>query len=211
LPIIDYDEDKENLFIKLDKEAKDSIRVKINNPKKIKIKTCKKLFDNLTKSQKHCFIFLICCIRAKKTPIIQGPTASGKSYVVSVFATLLGQETNLYQRNSNTGLSILTGQEIIKGNFDEEEKSKICEAYNSIKDIIKYKKKDFNSMELKHYKKIISKIDKTLENDRNLDENTIDLLKKARRTIFIIISPPSRFTHIDSVFIDSILKGKCNG
>ena len=64
LPIIDYDEDKENLFIKLDKEVKESIRVKINNPKMIKINTCKKLFDTLTKSQKHCFIFLICCIRA---------------------------------------------------------------------------------------------------------------------------------------------------
>ena len=63
-------------------------------------------------------------------------------------------------------------------------------------------------MELGHYKKIISKIDKALENDEDLDENTIDLLKKARRTIFIIISPPSRFTHIDSVFIDSILKGE---
>ena len=208
VPIIDYDEDKENLFIKLEKEAKDSIRVKVNDPKKIKIKTCKKLFDTLTKSQKHCFIFLVCWIRAKKTPILQGRTASGKSYLVRVFAILLGQETNLYQMNSNSGLSILTGQEIIKGNFDEDEKSKICEAYNSIKDIIKYKKKDFNNIELRHYKKIISKIDKILENEEDLDEDTIYQLKKARRTIFIIISPPSRFTHIDSVFIDSILKDK---
>ena len=206
LPIIDYDENREHLSIFLEKEAKESIRVKVNNPENIKTKTCKKLFDTLTKSQKHCFIFLVCCIIAKKTPIIQGPTASGKSYLVSVFATLLGQETNLYQMNSNTGLSILTGQEIIKGDFDDDEKSKICEAYTSIKKLIKYNK-DFNDMELKHYKKIISKIDKKLEKG-NLDEKTIDLLKKARRTIFIIISPPSRFTHIDSVFIDSILKGK---
>ena len=162
------------------------------------------MFDTLTKSQKHCFIFLICCIISKKTPIIQGPTASGKSYLVSVFATLLGQETNLYQMNSNTGLSILTGQEVIKGNFDEEEKSKICEAYNSIKDIIQYKK-NFADMELKHYKRIISKIDKKLE-EEGLEEDIINSLKSARRTIFIIISPPSRFSHIDSVFIESILK-----
>ena len=204
LPIIDYDEDKEHLFIKLEKEATESIRVKVNKPENIKIKKCKKLFDTLTKSQKHCFIFLICCIISKKTPIIQGPTASGKSYLVSVFATLLGQETNLYQMNSNTGLSILTGQEVIKGNFDEEEKSKICEAYNSIKDIIKYKK-NFAEMELKHYKRIISKIDKKLE-EEGLEEDIINSLKSARRTIFIIISPPSRFSHIDSVFIESILK-----
>ena len=292
LPIIDYDEDKKNLVIKLDKDAKESIRVKVNNPEIIKIKRNKKLFDTLTKSQKHCFIFLICCIISKKTPIIQGPTASGKSYLLSVISTLLGQETNLYQMNSNTGMSILTGQEVIKGEFDEKEKEKICEAYNDIKDLIKTKKdKSFNDMDLKDYKNIISKIDKKLikkldeiekkklndakeeiskiiapqnedeenkkeeldenekdllnkeynnishlieyeiedfnnernfnikdykkilskikkklKEDKELDEDAIKRLKNARRTIFIIISPPSRFTHIDSVFIDSIIK-----
>ena len=35
--------------------------------------------------------------------------------------------------NSNTGMSILTGQEIIKGEFDNEEKEKICESYNKVK------------------------------------------------------------------------------
>ena len=60
-------------------------------------------------------------------------------------------------------------------------------------------------MTLKHYKKIISKIDKKLEED-NIDEKTEKLLKKAKRTIFVITLLPSRFTHIDSVFIDSIIK-----
>ena len=61
-------------------------------------------------------------------------------------------------------------------------------------------------MGLKHYKKIISKIDKNLEKSDNLDEEIKEKLKKARRTIFVIISPPSRFIHKDSVFTDSILK-----
>ena len=204
LPVIDYDEDKQNLVIKLEKEAKESIRVKVNDPSKINIKKCKKLFNTLTKSQKHCFIFLICCIKSKKTPIIQGVTASGKSYLINVFATLLGQKTNLYQMNSNTGMSILTGQEIIKDDFDEDEIEKISKAYKKVKNIINYEKK-FVDMELKHYKKIISKIDKKLKED-NIDEETNEKLKKARRTIFVIISPPSRFIHIDSVFIDSIIK-----
>ena len=292
LPIIDYDADKKNIVIKLEKEANESIRVKVNNPEIIKIKRNKKLFDTLTKSQKHCFIFLICCIISKKTPIIQGPTASGKSYLLSVISILLGQETNLYQMNSNTGMSILTGQEVIKGEFDEKEKEKICEAYNDIKDLIttkkdksfndmdlkdykniiskidkklkkkldeeeknllndakeeiskiispqnedeenkkeeldenekelinkeynnishliKYEKEDFNNgknFNIKDYKKILSKIKKKLKEDEELDEDAIKKLKNARRTIFIIISPPSRFTHIDSVFIDSIIK-----
>ena len=160
----------------------------------------------MTKSQKHCFIFLVCCIIAKKTPIIQGPTASGKSYLLNVFAALLGQNTNLYQMNSNTGMSILTGQEIIKGEFDDEEKEKIREAYNNIKKLIKSDKK-FVDMKLKDYKKIISKIDKKLK-EENLDEDTISQLRASRRIIFVIISPPSRFTHIDSIFIDSIIKKK---
>ena len=76
--------------------------------------------------------------------------------------------------NSNTGLSILTGQEIIKGDFDDEEKSKICEAYNNIKHIIEYEK-DFNQMGLKHYKKIISKIDKVLLEKKDFDAETLNL------------------------------------
>jgi hypothetical protein len=106
--------------------------------------------------------------------------------------------------NSNTGISILTGQEMIKGNFDKDEKKKIRDAYNNIKSLIKMNKA-FNEMILKDYKNIISKIDKKIEKG-NLKDEDIELLKKARRTIFIIISPPSRFVHIDSVFLDSILK-----
>ena len=85
MTIIDYDEDKKHLVIKLEKEANESIRVKVNNPEIIKIKRNKKLFDPLTKSQKHCFIFLVCCIISKKTPIIQVPTASSKSYTFNIF------------------------------------------------------------------------------------------------------------------------------
>jgi len=207
LPTIDYDEDKKHIIIKLEREAKESIRVKVKNPEKIKIKKCKKLFDTLTKSQKHCFIFLICCIISKKTPIIQGPTASGKSYLLNVVSILLGQDSNLYQMNLNTGMSILTGQEIIKEDFNEKEREEINKCYKSIKNIIDYEK-PFNSMSLKHYKKVISKIDKKLENSDDLDEETKEKLKKARRTIFIIISPLSRFIHKDSVFSDSICKNK---
>ena len=62
-------------------------------------------------------------------------------------------------------------------------------------------------MNLKDYKKIISKIDKKLKKEK-FDETTNQKLKNARRKILVITSPPSRFIHIDSVFIDSIIKGK---
>ena len=60
-------------------------------------------------------------------------------------------------------------------------------------------------MNLKDYKEISSKIDEKLKED-NIDEETDKLFKKARRIILVITSLPSRFTQIDSVFINSIIK-----
>ena len=62
VPSIDYDLDKKHLFVKFDRNRNLSIRVVVKDTKKIKIKKYKKLFYLLTKSQKHYFIFLVCCI-----------------------------------------------------------------------------------------------------------------------------------------------------
>lgn len=53
----------------------------------------------------------------------------------------------------------------------------------------------------------MEKIDTKLE-EKEIEEEIITKLKTARRTIFIIISPPSIFSHIDSAFIDSIIRDK---
>ena len=58
--------------------------------------------------------------------------------------------------NSNIEISILTGQEIIKSDFDENELLQISEAYNNMKNIIG-NEKEFVEMNLKDYKEIISK------------------------------------------------------
>ena len=58
--------------------------------------------------------------------------------------------------NSNIEISILTGQEIIKSDFDENELLQISEAYNNMKNIIG-NEKEFVDMNLKDYKEIISK------------------------------------------------------
>ena len=109
--------------------------------------------------------------------------------------------------NSNTGTSILTGQEIIKENFGGDEVKEINDAYNRVKKFIK-KDKDFNEMDFNDFKNIILKIDKKLKNKvHKLKEEDIDLLKRSRRIIFIIISPLSRFVHKNSVFMDSIKDG----
>ena len=64
--------------------------------------------------------------------------------------------------NSNTGTSILTGQEIIKENFGVDEVKEINDAYNRVKKFIK-KDKDFNEMDFNDFKNIILKIDKKKE------------------------------------------------
>ena len=63
-------------------------------------------------------------------------------------------------------------------------------------------------MDFNDFKNIILKIDKKLKNKvHKLKEEDIDLLKRSRRIIFIIISPLSRFVHKNSVFMDSIKDG----
>ncbi len=75
---------------------------------------------------------------------------------MNISSILLGQDSNLYQINSKAGISIFTGLEIIKEDFDDKEKEEIYNAYKSIENIINYKKPS-DSMSLKHYKRIFKK------------------------------------------------------
>ena len=84
------------------------------------------------------FSIFICCVIAKKTPIIQGITASGKSFIIKLLSEILGQDLSIYQLNSNSGLSLFTGQSVMKEEFDDKEK-------NNLKKIkIKKNKKKIN-------------------------------------------------------------------
>lgn len=52
-------------------------------------------------------------------------TASGKSFIIKLLAEVLGQDLSIYQLNANSGLSIFTGQSIMKEEFDDKEKEKL--------------------------------------------------------------------------------------
>ncbi len=52
-----------------------------------------------------------------------------------------------------------------------------------------------------------SKIDKVLRK-KQFDETKNQKLINEKRKILVITSPPSKFIHIDSFFIDLIIKGK---
>ena len=100
---INYDGDKKYLTFKTSKKGKKNLlKIKIKNPDKIKTRELINKFNTMTLTEKLCFLFLICCVNANKTPIIQGPTSSGKSFIIKLFSEVLGQDLSIYQLNANS-------------------------------------------------------------------------------------------------------------
>ena len=86
-PIINYE--KKNKFLTFNSSKKgdntNQLKIAIKYPDKIDTVKLKKKFNSMTLSEKLCFLFLLCCVIAKKTPIIQGVTASGKSFIIKYY------------------------------------------------------------------------------------------------------------------------------
>jgi len=83
-------------------------------------------------------------------------TASGKSFIIKLLAEVLGQDLSIYQLNSNSGISLFTGQSIIKKEFDKTEKEKLKNVLNLLN--IKNKKiKDINSKDFSEFQRKIEK------------------------------------------------------
>ena len=155
----------------------------------------------MTFNEKFCFLFLFCCIKAKITPIIQGLTASGKSYIIKIFAEILGQDLSIYQLNSNSGISLFIGNFIMKDNFDEIIKEKL----EKVLKILKIKDINIEFINNEDIKKYIRKIDKKLKSNR-LDEKKIKEYRDAKD--LLIISQLNRFKHQDSELIVGIKEGR---
>ena len=210
-PHIDYDDNNKKLIIYLGSNISDNIDIDIINSDKIKKKENIRLFKSLTKIQKLGIIFLICCIKSGRIPLIQGETASGKSYLMKIFSQLFGQEMILYQITSNSGMSIITGQDIIKTEIEEEELQKLKEKYKSVKKIIGEKKK-FEEFEEEEYHLILTKILNTLKNDMISNNNNLSIenknkLNNAKNIFRDIVLLPGRLDHKKSSFIEAAEDG----
>ena len=81
--------------------------------------------NTLNIKQKQCLLFLALSLKCKRACIIQGDTASGKTYLIRLFAEMLGQKLIVYQINKETGLSIFIGQSTLLNNLEPEEIKKI--------------------------------------------------------------------------------------
>ena len=206
-PSIDYDDNQKKLIIYLGNNKYDNIKLDTFISKNIDKKENKRLFKSLTKSQKLGIIFLVCCIKSEKIPLIQGETASGKSYLMNIFAKIFGQDLILYQITSNSGMSIITGQDIIKTEIEDDEWKLLKKHYNNIKEIINEKKK-FSHINEEDYHLILTKIFDILNKKRSkLKNEDIKKLNEAKDFIKNIISLPGRLEHKISPFIKATTNG----
>ena len=196
-PYISYNNN--NLKFKASRKSKkNQIEIKIKKSKIDEYKL-KNKFDCMTLTEKLCFLFLLCCIKADKVPIIQGLTASGKSYITMLLAELLGYKLSIYQLNANSGISIFTGQSIMNDKFSKDEKSKI----NKILELIdpNYSYKDLNSKSLEHNFKDFDKLIKG-KNGKGKEK-----YEKAKNELMLLTSTMSRFKKEDSEFVKGIREG----
>ncbi len=201
-PQIDYDGDNQYLTFQLSSKNKNKFKIKVKAPDKIEVKKLKLKFNSLTITQKLCFLFLLCCVKAKITPIIQGGTA-GKSFIIKILQEALGQEMAIYQLNSNSGLSLFTGQAIMKEELDNEEK----EIINNILNLLNIKDQKINALGAKDYNNIKKIIENKLQsNELNSEEKKE--YEKAKNSLLKILSPINRFIHQDSELIKSLQEGK---
>ena len=204
-PSISYTENHLKFYASLSSKNSNKIKVKIKKPKISEYKLINK-FNSMTLSEKLCFLFLLCCIKSDKVPIIQGLTASGKSYIVMLLAELLGYKLNIYQLNANSGISIFTGQSIMKDDFNDTEKTKINEILKliNIEDI-----RSFNELNVKTLEKVFNEFDKKIKKlkDKIGKEKEKEQYIEAKNELIYLTSTMSRFQKKDSEFIKGIREG----
>ena len=107
LPYFEYFSKYEQNFLCLKSNINSNEEKEILLTGNINIKYIKKKINTLTEVQKQCLLFLFISFLSKRTCIIQGPTASGKSKLVSLFAKMIGKELIVYQMNNDTNSSML--------------------------------------------------------------------------------------------------------
>ena len=125
----------------------------------------------------------------------------------------MGKELNIYQLNSESSTSLLTGQSNLNREITKEESEELSnifrnvENFEKIKDKINenYKKEEFEEWTAESFKELIDLI-KELELKANDKER--EILKQSIIEIGKIIIPPNRFNNdFDSAFV--ILMKKC--
>ena len=172
----------------------------------------KKMFS-LTPEQRLGLIFLMISLRTNLTCIIQGPTASGKSYLIKLFCELLGEEPEIIELNNDSGISLLTGQIAPKSDLDDEDIIKIqklfkkCKINDKLYSIVN--KNDFieNPKKWKpyHFREILKELELI---KKDLNEQELKLVKRIESKLNNELSFLKHLKNQDSPFINALIKGK---
>ena len=213
-PTLIYDMPIGTLTYAIGEKNKIQIKTYFNRPlNSEEITNLKNLFISLTSNQKSCILFLILCALTKRSSIIQGETASGKSHVIRTFAQLVGKSLNVYQLNSESSTSLLTGQSTLNTRITKEESEELdkifssLEIFETIKDKIndKFPKNKYEEWSAESFKELVELI-KDVEQKGTADEK--EQLRQARIEIGKIIIPANRFNNdSDSAFVISLKNG----
>ena len=99
-----------------------------------KFEDLKRKMFTLTHEQRIGLIVLMLSVKANIPCIIQGPTASGKSYLIKFFCELLGENPEIITLNNDSGINLLTGQIAPKNEIEYEKKVSIQEAFEEFRD-----------------------------------------------------------------------------
>ncbi|KAK8841092.1 hypothetical protein M9Y10_027933 [Tritrichomonas musculus] len=168
----------------------------------------------LTDEQGQCLLFLICAVLSKRPCIIQGSTASGKSHIIRLFAKMLGRKLNVYQMNSDSNMSIFTGQSIVKNEITEKDEKEFLIAFSDLQAFDELKafiKKNFSipykEWKPKQFCELLEKIN-SYEKNESISDNSKELLQRAKEKIKQTMSPCKRSHHVESAFIRAMENGE---
>ncbi|KAK8878640.1 hypothetical protein M9Y10_005420 [Tritrichomonas musculus] len=215
MPSFRYDASKKYLLIHATDENK-YLRVPLVPHADTDPYTEKKLskVNSLTLTQKYCMIFMACAVLSKRACVIQGGTASGKSFIIRLFAELVGAKLNVFQMNSDSTIAMLAGQSLLSEKLSPAD----IEKFQSFYDIIVQEPKIQAQLdELGIYRnnpddwtptkfgEMVKKIDVIASNSKvESKEEIIQAIKDIRE----LMSPVHRFENKESKFVEAMREGE---
>ncbi|OHT12744.1 hypothetical protein TRFO_17377 [Tritrichomonas foetus] len=167
---------------------------------------------HLTLSEQKLFSFLSCAIKFYSPIIIQGSTASGKTYSVQLFADILGQPLRVIQLNSEINSSTIAGVFQPSKNLNDIEVEELQQSLDLIKNFpnlpenfaekIRHNNiNEWNPQEFKSLRKYIE--DKYLTLDETSQENARLFIKKIDKSLQFY----NHLIRADSLLIKSLIDG----
>lgn len=189
--------------------------------KKLKISTHPKdhlminNINHLSQSQRQLFEFLILNIDKYAPIAVQGPTASGKTYTIQLFADIIGKNLKILQLNSEINGADIAGSYCPTSDLSKSDIDKLQHSFSYLSDFILLLPQKFQSnidrLKVDKWKPIeISELRKCVVQlllDGKIDDEDIP---KAKEFIRIVNSTLLFFNHIernDSLIIQAMVNG----